>query len=46
MLLTVNIFLYLILKRGWNILKKKMNSLEKGEGVQLLNFEGGPWSHF
>ena len=25
-----------------------MNSLKKGEGVPLLNFEGGPgfWSHF
>ena len=23
---------------------KKMNSLKKGEGAPLLNFEGAPWS--
>ena len=28
-------------KKRWNILKK-MNSLTKGDGVPLLNFEGGP----
>ena len=25
---------------------KKVNSFKKGEGVPLLNFEGGPGSHF
>ena len=29
------------IKKWWNILKK-MNSLKKGEGVPLLNFERGP----
>ena len=29
------------IKKRWNILKK-MNSLKKGEGVPLLNFEGDP----
>ena len=34
-------FLYISCKKRLNILKK-MNSLMKGEGVPLLNFEGGP----
>ena len=29
------------IKKRWNILKK-VNSLKKGEGVPLLNFEGSP----
>ena len=49
LLLTVDIFCILFKKdkktksvnKRWNILKK-MNSLKKGEGVSLLNFEGGP----
>ena len=51
MLLTVEIFLYLIKKRNKNkkvkkkneeIFSKKINSLKKTEGVPLLNFEGAP----
>ena len=49
LLLTVDIFCILFKKdkktksvnKRWNILKK-MNSLKKGEGVSLLNFEGVP----
>ena len=35
-----------IIKKEMKILKKKMNSLIKGEMVPVFKFEGCPGSHF